>query len=201
MAEEEDAIWKPVPFDEFCKIYEVSSTGKVRRIDNKKERRTYKHKSGYIRVILSHKGKQLNLTLHRLVALTFIDNPNPELYNQVGHWDDDKGNNNVTNLYWTNAQENNSHGDRLRKQIETLERKRESDSAHRKGKRIPVFKLIPTSISAATAVWYCSIAAASRETEISTTDIKAAVKGIRESAGGYRWVLAYNKEGLEALRN
>ena len=196
-----DAIWKPVPFDEFCKIYEVSSTGKVRRIDNKKERRTYKHKSGYIRVILSHKGKQLNLTIHRLVALTFIENPNPELYNQVGHWDDDKGNNNVENLYWTNAQENNCHGDRLRKQIETLERKREVEFSHRKGKRIPVFKLIPTSISGATAVWYCSISEASRENGIKTTDIRAAISGIRDSAGGYRWVKGYEKKGVDALLN
>lgn len=193
--------WVPVPFEEYNRVYEVSNTGIVRRRDNKKERRQYRHKNGYLRVLLSYQGKQFNISVHRLVALAFVPNPFPELYNQVGHWDDDKGNNNVKNLYWTNAQENNCHGDRLRKQIETLERKRESESAHRKGKRIPVFKLIPTSISGATAVWYCSISEASRENGINTTDIRAAISGIRDSAGGYRWVRGYEKKGVDALLN
>ena len=193
--------WIPVPFEGYNKVYEVSNTGIVRRRDNKKERRQYRHKNGYLRVLLSNHGKQFNISVHRLVALAFVPNPSPELYNQIGHWDDEKANNNANNLYWTNAQENNSHGNRLTKQIETSDKKRKEAASHRKGKKIPVFRIEQTSISGATAYWYCSIAAASRETEISTTDIKAAVKGIRESAGGYRWVLAYNKESFEALRN
>ena len=193
--------WIPVPFEGYNKVYEVSNTGIVRRRDNKKERRQYRHKNGYLRVLLSNHGKQFNISVHRLVALAFVPNPSPELYSQVGHWDDDKGNNNVENLYWTNAQENNCHGDRLRKQIETLERKREVEFSHRKGKRIPVFKLIPTSISGATAVWYCSISEASRENGIKTTDIRAAISGIRDSAGGYRWVKGYEKKGVDALLN
>ena len=193
--------WIPVPFEGYNKVYEVSNTGIVRRRDNKKERRQYRHKNGYLRVLLSNHGKQFNISVHRLVALAFVPNPSPELYSQVGHWDDEKTNNNANNLYWTNAQENNCHGDRLRKQIETLERKREVEFSHRKGKRIPVFKLIPTSISGATAVWYCSISEASRENGIKTTDIRAAISGIRDSAGGYRWVKGYEKKGVDALLN
>lgn len=193
--------WVPVPFEGYNKTYEVSNTGIVRRIDNKKERRQYQHKKGYMKVLLTYQGKQFNISVHRLVALAFKPNPNPELYNQVGHWDDCKTNNNADNLYWTNAQENNCHGNRLTKQIETLEQKRKTAASHRKGKKIPVFRIEQTSVSGATAYWYCSIAEASRETEISTTDIRAAVYGIRAEAGGYRWVLAYNKEGFEALRN
>ena len=193
--------WIPVPFEGYNKVYEVSNTGIVRRRDNKKERRQYRHKNGYLRVLLSNQGKQFNISVHRLVALAFVPNPSPELYSQVGHWDDEKTNNNANNLYWTNAQENNCHGDRLRKQIETLERKREVEFSHRKGKRIPVFKLIPTSISGATAVWYCSISEASRENGIKTTDIRAAISGIRDSAGGYRWVKGYEKKGVDALLN
>lgn len=187
--------WKPVPFQGYNKIYEVSTSGIVRRIDNKQIRRTYKHKSGYVRVLLSCNGEHLNISLHRLVALTYIPNPNPELYNQVGHLDDDKTNNCVSNLYWTNAQENNCHGGRLNKQIETTDKKRAEAKAHKRGKKVPVFKLVPTSISGATAVWYCSISEAARQNDLKPVDIKAACSGIRDTAGGFRWCLGYDESG------
>lgn len=196
---EEIEEWKPVPFEGFDKVYEVSNTGRVRTIHGKNERRLCKHKNGYMRLVLSHQGKQINITIHRLVALAFIANPNPQLYNQVGHWDDNKTNNVVSNLYWTNAQENNCHGSRLAKQTETADRKRKGAASHRKGKKIPVFEIIPTSISGASVVWFCSVAEASRQTGIPTLDIKAAINGIRESAGGYRWVKGYDSKGLETL--
>ena len=41
---------------------------------------------------------------HRLIAEAFI--PNPNHYKIVGHYDNDKTNNNVSNLYWTTIQEN-----------------------------------------------------------------------------------------------
>lgn len=189
--------WLPVPFSGYDKVYEVSTTGKVRRIDNKKERRQYQHKKGYCRIVMSYKGKTLNISIHRLVALTFIDNPNPEEFTQVGHLDDDKENNCVDNLYWTNAQENNTHGGRIAKSMATWDIKRKAKQAHKQGKPTPVFCLIPTSYSGATAVWYRSISEASRESGIKATDISATIKGIRQSAGGYRWVMGYEKEGFD----
>ena len=95
--------WTPVPFDDFRNVYEVSTKGIVRRISDKVERRQYLHKSGYYRVLMTSEGNSLNITIHRLVALAYIPNPNPEIFNQVGHWDDNKQNNDVENLYWTNA--------------------------------------------------------------------------------------------------
>ena len=193
--------WIPVPFEGYGKVYEVSTAGIVRRIDNHKERRAYQHKSGYYRVLLSYQGKMKNITLHRLVALALLPNPDPERLTQVGHWDDNRANNRLENLYWTNAQENNCHGDRLKKHIETLEDKRKRASNRRKGKKIPVFMLVPTSTTGVTAIWYCSIAQASRECGVPAVDIRAACYGIRESAGGYRWVLAYSEEELHILKN
>lgn len=192
--------WIPVPFEGYGKVYEVSTAGKVRRIDNHKERRAYQHKSGYYRVVLSYQSKMKNIPLHRLVALAFLPNPDPTFYTQVGHWDDNRANNRLDNLYWTNPQENNCHGDRILKQIETLEHKRKQAINQRKGTKTPVFKLEPTSTSSATAVWFCSMAQASRKSGVPVADIRAACLGIRESAGGYRWVLAYNEEELHALR-
>jgi len=192
-------VWMPVPFEGFRRVYEVSRQGIIRRIDNKEIRRTYVHKSGYVRVVLSYEGKQMNISLHRLVALTFLPNPNPDEFNQVGHWDDDKMNNSVENLYWTNARENNSHGMRISKAIATTGKKRQSRQMRQRGKKRPVFKLVPTSISGATASWYCSIAEAGRENGLTPSDIRAACRGIRDSAGGYRWCFAYDEGSIRAL--
>ena len=194
---ERNIQWAPVPFKEFEDVYEVSSDGLVRRIADKVERRQYRAKNGYIRVLLTHQGKTRNISVHRLVALAFLPCPNPERYNQVGHWDDDKENNKVDNLYWTNAAENNLHGCRIARTSEAWKRKREA--AKKRGRRKPVYKLIPTSFSGASAVWYCSIAQASRDNNIPAVDIRAACYGIRPSAGGYRWILAYTEEELNPL--
>ena len=68
---------------------------------------------GYKRVNL-HKDKNNKAELiSRLVANTFI--PNPENKPMVGHWDDDKLNNNVDNLYWTDSYENNHHNGKYEK--------------------------------------------------------------------------------------
>ena len=58
---------------------------------------------GYNRVNLKRKS----YLVHRLVAETFI--PNPNNFPQVNHIDKDKTNNNVTNLEWCDSQQNNEH--------------------------------------------------------------------------------------------
>ncbi len=63
--------------------------------------------SGYLLVSLNIDGKQLSRTVHRLVAKTFI--PNPENKTQVNHLDGNKHNNNVENLAWATPGENLEH--------------------------------------------------------------------------------------------
>lgn len=55
---------------------------------------------GYYNVGINYK----NCSVHRLVAETFLDNPNKLKY--VDHIDRDKSNNDVSNLRWVTAQEN-----------------------------------------------------------------------------------------------
>ena len=54
--------------------------------------------NGYLQIGLSNKDGEGKFLTHRLVALTFI--PNPENKPQVDHIDRDKTNNNISNLRW-----------------------------------------------------------------------------------------------------
>jgi len=60
---------------------------------------------GYKRInIKNDNGEQHNLLIHRLVAITYLDNPNN--YQVVHHIDGDRLNNNVNNLLWCSCQYN-----------------------------------------------------------------------------------------------
>lgn len=65
---------------------------------------------GYLNVKLHKDNKEKTFSIHRLVALAFIENP----YNkrEVNHIDEDKTNNNVWNLEWVTSKENANHGTR-----------------------------------------------------------------------------------------
>ena len=63
---------------------------------------------GYQRVQLCKDGTRIAYSIHRLVALTYI--PNPNNLPQVNHKDEDKTNNSVTNLEWCSADYNNKYG-------------------------------------------------------------------------------------------
>lgn len=111
-------IWKPIKgFEGF---YEVSSSGRVRSIDrivyfkNNKGCRHYKGKvlsqkyhNGYAMVNLN-KNKNLSvLYVHRIVAETFI--PNPNNFKVVNHVSGIKTDNSVENLEWCTSAHNNLH--------------------------------------------------------------------------------------------
>lgn len=59
---------------------------------------------GYKQCQLLYNGKLITKRVHRLVAETFI--PNPNGYNIVGHKNNIKDDNRLENLYWTTVQEN-----------------------------------------------------------------------------------------------
>ncbi len=83
---------------EIRKVLETDSNGNVAR-----SRILYKHlnkQKGYYQVSIAGKSK----TVHRLVALTFI--PNPNNLETVDHIDDCKTNNKVTNLQWLSSGDN-----------------------------------------------------------------------------------------------
>lgn len=63
--------------------------------------------SGYRGVLLRKNGKTIRRNVHRLIAITFIDNPHN--LPSVNHVDGNKKNNDVSNLQWCTASENMKH--------------------------------------------------------------------------------------------
>lgn len=72
-------------------------------------------RNGYVGIKLCNKGKKFHLSIHRLVALHFIDNPNN--YPEVNHKDGNKKNNHFTNLEWVTSSQNQKHAFKLGLQV------------------------------------------------------------------------------------
>lgn len=105
--------WKTTPINN---DYEVSNYGRVRSKDRtiqtvdgrvRKIKGKYlkgKINKGYYVVSL---GRKESVSLHRLVAMTFLDNPNN--YQCINHIDGNKQNNKVNNLEWCDYSQNLIH--------------------------------------------------------------------------------------------
>lgn len=70
--------------------------------------------SGYYQVKLYREGKSINKYVHRLVAETYLDNPND--FSEVNHKDENKLNNSVDNLEWCDRIYNELYNDKHLKQ-------------------------------------------------------------------------------------
>ena len=117
-----EEIWKIIENSDGH--YFISNTGRMRReaysfISKKKAKISHKEKeyapsfnkkSGYYQYNYRMKdGTSKKEYVHRLVAIHFIENPMPEIYDQVNHIDGNKGNNIYTNLEWCNEKTNMEH--------------------------------------------------------------------------------------------
>ena len=108
-------------------LYKVSNLGRILSLNYRNTGKAElmnpgTDKDGYLKVNLWKNGKTKKCSVHRLVAQTFI--PNPDNLPEVNHKDEDKTNNFVflnedgtvnkkkSNLEWKNHRDNCNHGTR-----------------------------------------------------------------------------------------
>lgn len=84
---------------------EVTTCGQV--LSNGRVLKASRLPNGYWRINLKRGGRQRTLLVHRLVAETFICNPDGLPY--VNHKDGDKDNNQRENLEWVTPSQNAQH--------------------------------------------------------------------------------------------
>ena len=119
------------------------------------------NENGYIKVYVYNKS----YALHRVVALTFIENP--ENKEQVNHIDGNKINNSVNNLEWVTNKENQIH-------------KFKTGLGNNYTRKIIQYDLEMNEIKQ-----YNSIVEASNLLNIGKSNIRGVLNGSRKTAGGF----------------
>lgn len=120
-----DSYWRDIPGEP---LYQAHPDGRIRskeraittrnkwsihtRICPSKELTLNKSRAGYLVVSLAYNRTKKQGLVHRLIAETFI--PNPENKPCVNHKDGNKLNNSIDNLEWVTYSENIKHARRLK---------------------------------------------------------------------------------------
>ena len=159
----ENEIWKDVKGYEG--LYQVSNLGRV-----KSRRKILKPINGeYLKVGLSKKGTQKTIAIHRLVALTFLEKN--KKFNFVNHKDENKHNNNVTNLEWCSNVYNINYGSRNEK----VSKNQSKYKILQKDNNDNIIKIWEN-------IWDLK-----HNTKFETTNIRKCCKGQYKNAYGYKW--------------
>lgn len=126
-------IWKTAVYDGeiYEELYKVSNWGRILSLNYRNTGKAelmnpYERKDGYLEVCLSKNKKTKTCLIHRLIAETFLDNP--ERKPEINHIDEDKTNNFVGtpendykdgNLEWKTHKDNINHGTRTERSAKT----------------------------------------------------------------------------------
>lgn len=174
---EDCSIWKDVIG--FEGLYIVNKHGEIRSVDHYVKcntgRRLVKGKTikpcdrgnGYPFVTMGKNGKQYNMSIHRVVAMAFL--PNPENLPEVNHKDTNSFNFDLDNLEWCDRKYNNNYANRAYK------------SGEKRRRRVEQIK-----DGFVIRVWN-SLSEIGKECKLSIGNISECCNGRRNSVGGYNW--------------
>ena len=159
----DNRIWKPVPVEGFGDDYEVSNLGEIRSCKTGHIRvlkPRYNRHTGYSYINLYNNNASITRSIHRLVALAFL--PNPDNLPEVNHINEIKTDNRVENLEWVSTHDNCEHS--KYKRYKPLEL------------RTPEGELLATFVSGA---------AMSRVLGMDKSEISAVARGVSPSCHGF----------------
>lgn len=193
-----EEVWKDIKGYEG--IYQVSNLGRIKSFKRKSINeglilKPHEIRLGYLQVTLYDKNKRKIFLVHRLVAMTFI--PNPQNKPEINHKDGNSSNNKVSNLEWCTHQENIQHAWDNGLQVVT-EKQKECGRKYAKinfelstkkiQKKVRQYDLNNNFIKE----WDC-MNEAERQLKICNGKISACCKGKRNKAGGFKWRYAENE--------
>lgn len=189
-----EIIWKPIKG--FEGLYEVSNTGLIKSLNcyNYKEPRimhTSLRKDGYLSVGLSKNNKTTTRTVHRIVAETFL--PNPNNLEMINHKDEDKSNNNVDNLEWCTVSYNNKYSIKRHPERFVLRKNREKRDYYKVKTKYFNVHINQFSKDGEFIKQWFNFAELKHIKNYNNTSIKECCEGKRKTAYGYKWEFA-NKE-------
>lgn len=106
-------IWKDIK--DYEGLYQISNLGRIKSLPKIKGRALTSEKilspvignRGYKMIFLYKNGNKKRYSLHRLIAIAFIENKNNKPY--INHKDGNKLNNSIENLEWCTCRENTMH--------------------------------------------------------------------------------------------
>ena len=147
-------------------------------------KKAYRRPDGYFVVSLSRGGKGTTKRIHRLVAAAFI--PNPKGKREVNHIDCDKSNNAAVNLEWVSSSENKIHSYRFGSKEAPWKGIRGYANPHAQ----EVIQILPDG----SRQNFGSVRLAADAVGCDHGSISRAARGLRKTAGGFRWEYAQNDE-------
>lgn len=144
----------------------------------------------YLQYRLWKNNKQYNMSIHRLVAIAHI--PNPNQYPEVEHIDTNRTNNVVSNLRWATVSMN---------KLNPITRKRNSES--KKGHTFtPVKAVVRINPSNPNDIkFYDSVSQTNKIDNFNASKVASVCRGERKLHSGYKWMFKSDYEALNKSKN
>lgn len=169
-------MWKEIPNTDG--LYLISDDGKVFSTRSNKVLKNQRMKNGYWRIELNFNGRYERHSIHRLVAESFV--PNPNNYPCVNHKDENPSNNHASNLEWCTHKYNSNYGTCQ----ERIKKHRQSPKGADNPQSIRVYQY---SLDGKFIAQYGSCGEAGRVTGLRSSSIARAANGSRKQYAGFYW--------------